>query len=143
MVDLEQPNLLRLHNIDEPLRLAIKSSLIKYQPHLEQISEANDFTEFRWTKPVWASTKPPSSAAAEEVNKEVVLIQDALAMAAIGALMLAMNKNEFNIYGASRLASHSLENRKRCQLIFRQSNVAYSQYLCIHLSGIITYKIIC
>ena len=53
MIDLEQPNLLRLYNIDEEIRDALKSAVIRIQPHLEQISDANDYSEFRWKDPVW------------------------------------------------------------------------------------------
>ena len=53
MIDLEQPNLLRLYNIDEEIRDALKSAVIRIQPHLEQISDAHDYSEFRWKDPVW------------------------------------------------------------------------------------------
>ena len=53
-------------------------------------------------------------------------------MATIGKMMMVMNKHELNLFGVSRMASN---NQKRCQMIFRQSNVSYSKYLCLHLSG--------
>ena len=53
-------------------------------------------------------------------------------MATIGKMMMVMNKHELNLFGVSRLASNT---QKRCQMIFKQSNVAYSKFLCLHLSG--------
>ena len=64
---------------------------------------------------------------------EAVLIKESLTMATIGKMMMVMNKHELNLFGVSRMASN---NQKRCQMIFRQSNVSYSRYLCLHLSGI-------
>ena len=53
MIDLEQPNIMRLFNIEESIRDAIKSIVTKTQPHIEKISDAPDFTEFSWTGSVW------------------------------------------------------------------------------------------
>ena len=68
---------------------------------------------------------------------EAVLIKESLTMATIGKMMMVMNKHELNLFGVSRMASN---NQKRCQMIFRQSNVSYSRYLCLHLSGMTTIK---
>ena len=56
MIDLEQPNKMRLFNMDESIRDALKSAVVKTQPHLEQISECEEFTEFKWNRPVWNHT---------------------------------------------------------------------------------------
>ena len=58
-------------------------------------------------------------------------------MATICNILVVMNRNELNLYGVSRLASRTSNEipQKRCQMIFRQSNVAYSRSLCLHLSG--------
>ena len=117
---------MRLFNIDESVRDVLKTTVIRIHPHLEQISDAPDYTEFRWTNPVWNHEPDPNE------RKEATWIKEALAMATIGHIMIAMNKNELNLYGVSKLAEYG---RKRCQLLFRQSNIAYSQFLCIHLSG--------
>ena len=153
MIDLEQPNILRLFNVDEDIRDALKTSVIRIQPHLEQIrwdisghyvsvlptlvwnhfscSDTNDYSEFRWKNPIWNHAHD----AHEPI--EALLIKEALTMATIGKILMTMNKHELNLFGTSRLASNT---QKRCQLIFRQSNVNYSRCLCLHLSGTGTFK---
>ena len=128
MIDLEQPNTLRLFNMEDSLKETLKKTLIKCQPHLEHISDAQDFTEFIWKDPVWCHTLQESE------NKEILMVKECLAMATISHMLMVMNRHEFNLYSASRLSCHS-QHRQRCQLIFRQSNVAYSHCLCLHLSG--------
>ena len=128
MVDLEQPNILRLFNMEDSLKETLKKTLSKCQPHMEHISDAQEFTEFRWRDPVWCHTLRDSE------NKEILLVKECLAMATISQILMVMNRHEFNLYSASRLAFQS-DNSQRCQLIFRQSNVAYSHCLCLHLSG--------
>ena len=130
MIDLEQPNILRLFNMEDSLKETLKNTLKKCQPHLEHISESQDFTEFIWKHPVWTHTLQGS-----ENSKEILLVKECLAMATISQMLMVMNRHEFNLYSASRLACNHSENRQRCQLIFRQSNVAYSHCLCLHLSG--------
>ena len=127
MMDLEQPNTLRLFNMEDSLKEALKKTLSKCQPHLEHISDAQDFTEFRWKYPVWSHLIQDSE------TKEILLVKECLAMATVCQLLMVMNRHEFNLYSASRLASHS--DRQRSQLIFKQSNVAYSHCICLHLSG--------
>ena len=127
MMDLEQANTLRLFNMEDSLKEALKKTLSKCQPHLEHISDAQDFTEFRWKYPVWSHLIQDSE------TKEILLVKECLAMATICQLLMVMNRHEFNLYSASRLASHS--DRQRSQLIFKQSNVAYSHCICLHLSG--------
>jgi len=136
MIDLEQPNKMRLFNMDESIRDALKSAVVKTQPHLEQISECEEFTEFKWNRPVWNHTLD------EDEPKESLWIKESLAMATICNILVVMNRNELNLYGVSRLASRTSNEipQKRCQMIFRQSNVAYSRSLCLHLSG--TNKVI-
>ena len=131
MIDLEQPNKMRLFNMDESIRDALKSVVVKTQPHLEQISECEEFTEFKWNRPVWNHTLD------EDEPKESLWIKESLAMATICNILVVMNRNELNLYGVSRLASRTSNEipQKRCQMIFRQSNVAYSRSLCLHLSG--------
>jgi len=89
-------------------------------------SDTNDYSEFRWKNPIWNH----SHDAHEPI--EALLIKEALTMATIGKILMTMNKHELNLFGTSRLASNT---QKRCQLIFRQSNVNYSRCLCLHLSG--------
>ena len=73
----------------------------------------------------------------EDEPKESLWIKESLAMATICNILVVMNRNELNLYGVSRLASRTSNEipQKRCQMIFRQSNVAYSRSLCLHLSG--------
>ena len=128
MMDLEQPNILRLFNMEDGLKEALKKTLSQCQPHLEHISDAPDFTELGWKHPVWSHTLPDSA------SKEILLVKECLAMATICQLLMVMNRHEFNLYSTSRLATKSV-NGQRSQLIFRQSNVAYSHCMCLHLSG--------
>ena len=94
-------------------------------------SDTNDYSEFRWKNPIWNHAHD----AHEPI--EALLIKEALTMATIGKILMTMNKHELNLFGTSRLASNT---QKRCQLIFRQSNVNYSRCLCLHLSGTGTFK---
>ncbi len=127
MIELEQPNKMRLFNIEESIRDSIKACVVKTQPHLEHINESQDFTEFKWTSPVW------NHVLEENEKKESIWIKESLALVTIARLLVLMNKHELNLYGVSRYAK--ILQPKRCQLIFRQSNIAYSRCLCLHLSG--------
>lgn len=126
MIDLEQPNIMRMFNIEETIRDSIKAVIVKTQPHLEQISDAQEFSEFKWKYPVWNHNLD------ENEPKESLWIKESLVMQTICNILAVMNKNELNLYGVSRL-DH--KGHKRCQLIFKQSNISYSRCLCLHLSG--------
>ena len=56
MIDLEQPNKMRLFNVEESIKDALKTVVIKTQPHLAHITESEEFTEFKWNCPVWNHT---------------------------------------------------------------------------------------
>ena len=94
-------------------------------------SDTNDYSEFRWKNPIWNHSHDPHEPI------EALLIKEALTMATIGKILMTMNKHELNLFGSSRLASNT---QKRCQLIFRQSNVNYSRCLCLHLSGTCVFQ---
>ena len=56
----------------------------------------------------------------------------------IGKLLLAMNQQGLNLYATTQLTnleSTTSKNIHRTQFIFRQSNVGYSQSMCLNLSG--------
>lgn len=129
MIDLEQPNLMRLFNVEDSIRECLKACVNKTQPHLEQISESGECTVFKWKHPVWLHFLEDNNE-----PKESLWIKESLAMLTICNILLVMNRNELNLYGVSRLVLKET-GRKRCQLVFRQSNIAYSRCLCLHLSG--------
>jgi hypothetical protein len=49
-------------------------------------------------------------------------------------MMLAMNRNEFNLFSSVQLGPPGAE--KKNQLIFKHSSVKYEESICVHLSGI-------
>merc|ERR1712062_453642 len=53
----------------------------------------------------------------------------------IGKMFLAMNKQGLNEYATTQLSCSLTNTANRRQLLFRQSNVEYSQALCLTLSG--------
>ena len=56
----------------------------------------------------------------------------------IGKLLLAMNQQGLNLYATTQLTncgSSTTNNVHRSQFIFRQSNVGYTQSMCLNLSG--------
>ena len=56
MIALEQPNKMRLFNVEESIKDALKTVVIKTQPHLAHLTESEEFTEFKWDCPVWNHT---------------------------------------------------------------------------------------
>ena len=51
----------------------------------------------------------------------------------VGQLLMAMNKNQFNLFSAVQLGPAGAD--KKNHLIFKTSTVRFDNTMCVHLSG--------
>ena len=162
MIEIEHPNIIRLHNASREVASCVSNTLtetgwskaakdgINKEPkvlpyHVLEYScakfkeDGQEYGPWQTTEVQQEQTRSvnlpfPNVRSSKEFEQEQQL-GVANAHALIGNLLLAMNKQGLNIYAMTRLPSAESNGAHRSQLIFRQSNVGYSESLCLNLSG--------
>jgi len=171
MIEIEYPNLLRLHNASKEVSASIGDTLKDtgwLKPSSEDENEckiiepqALHFNVLQYyggydvanekevvcnennhriqiNLPTFQNIVQRTSKEAEQEKQ----LKAANTQLLVGKLLLAMNKQGLNLYATTQLTCSTTNGSHRSQLIFRQSNVGYTQSLCLNLSGNISYKII-
>ena len=169
MVEVEHPNIIRLHNASQDLSSSIgdtlkevgwitsdnekdklknikpqvlKYSILQYEKADDKANELtndqntndNDNRNFNHRS---ISLPFQNGRSSQELKLEEQL-EAAGAHLLIGKLLLAMNKQGLNLYATTQLTNCTSTTGKgshRIQFIFRQSNIGYTQSLCLNLSG--------
>ena len=162
MIEIEHPNLIRLHNASREVASCVSNTLheagwskaatdgINKEPkvlpyHVLEYSCARFRDDGQEYGP-WQTTEvsqeqirsvnlPFQHIRSSKEFEQTQQLEVANAHALIGKLLLAMNKQGLNLYATTRLPPTESTSAHRSQLIFRQSNVGYSQSLCLNLSG--------
>ena len=169
MIEIEHPNMIRLHNASKELSESIadvltesgwtssdneKDSSKKIKPNIlkynvleykrmddyknESINDQNaDNIDNRNANHQSISLPFQNGRSSKELKLEEQL-EAAKNQLLIGKLLLAMNQQGLNLYATTQLTncgSSTTNNVHRSQFIFRQSNVGYTQSMCLNLSG--------
>lgn len=162
MIEIECPNLIRLHNASREVSCSVGDTLneagwlrningegdcnrkepkaLKYnvlQYCCSKLKGNDQYSPWQTTRrQQQRSINLPfqNERSSKEVEEEQQL-EVANAHLLVGKLLLAMNKQGLNLYATTRLTCSTSKGAHRSQLIFRQSNVGYSQSLCLNLSG--------
>ena len=158
MIEIESPHSIRLHNATKELSSSMSNTLktsgwlkgdnketegekmldynvLEYSNHDSIEKEpANDQNNANISLPPLLPFQNERSSG--ELKRER-LLREANIHLIIGKMFLAMNKQGLNVYATTQLSCSLTNGANRRQLLFRQSNVEYSQALCLNLSGII------
>ena len=131
-----------LHSLDRvlyDLRAILQSE--NYWPEglvsKEAIIRAPNCREFRCRGSPWTPKRRAGGSSRPdqpEVEDKIVHRSAVFANQLVSQLMLAMNRNEFNLFSSVQLGPPGAE--KKNHLIFKHSSVKYEESLCVHLSGI-------
>ena len=170
MIEIESPHLIRLHNATKELSSSMSNTLktsgwlkgdnketegekmldynvLEYSNHDSIEKEpVNDQNNTNISLPPLLPFQNERSSS--ELKRER-LLREANIHLIIGKMFLAMNKQGLNVYATTQLSCSLTNGANRRQLLFRQSNVEYSQALCLNLSGIMFcvlesyWKLIC
>ena len=137
MLEFEQPNILRLFNgspeVDKCLRSVLKGSKETRPFHnvIEYSCKSDYFNNGPWQSGYEESESDAVNSTERAIIEERRQVGVAKSHELIGNILLAVNKQGLNLY--ARTTAH--HTKPKTQFIFKQSNVSYSEALCIHLSG--------
>ena len=170
MIEIEHPHFVRLHNASKEVSSSIGDTLketgwlksrseeendsknfepqalqynvLQYSGGYDIASEKVDVNEgnnhrIQINLPIFQNTGQRTSKEAEQEKQ----LKASNTQQLVGKLLLAMNKQGLNLYATTQLRRSTKNGSHRSQLIFRQSNVGYTQSLCLNLSGNILYEI--
>ena len=169
MIEIEYPNILRLHNASKELSHSVgdllkdsgwtkstnekddsksmkpnilKYSILEYKSANDEPNESNNDQSTNNTNNRVQNNQSISLPFQNGRSSQDLKLEEQLEAAKnqllIGKLLLAMNQQGLNLYATTQLTnleSITSKNIHRTQFIFRQSNVGYSQSMCLNLSG--------
>lgn len=128
MVELQKPDVLRLYHVTEEVEKDVRAAVQDYWSagmESKEAVETHGAKEYKllenpWTRKVLENSAP---------NMEAQML--------VSRIFLALNKKELNLYARICLDCHT--DRQKTLLMFRQSNVTYSEALTIQLTGMHVY----
>jgi hypothetical protein len=129
MVEIEKPDLVRLYNLSEDaereVKLAMQENWIPGMESKEPEIVEETVRQFKLLENPWVGTG--------RILDNGVKIPSVSPQGVVSAFMLGLNKCELNLY--ARVTLGKQQKDQRTLFIFRQSNVSYSEYLTIKLTG--------
>ena len=169
MIEIENPNILRLHNASKELSDSVgdilkesgwttsinekdesksikpnvlKYNILEYKSANDEPNESNNEQSTNDANNRVQSNRSISLPFQNGRSSQDLKLEEQLEVAKnqllIGKLLLAMNLEGLNLYATTQLTNLESTTSKyihRTQFIFRQSNVGYSQSMCLNLSG--------
>ncbi|XP_040564906.1 uncharacterized protein [Lepeophtheirus salmonis] len=124
-LELERPNVIRFYNVNVESKL--KSTIIESWSHGLSCKETIIEHESEDVKSLYCNDHPwkqNSCQTWESTSESRLLTQK---------LIKTMSANNYNLYGSIRMNRH--EGSQSSLIIFRQSNISFSESMCLHLSG--------
>ena len=161
MIEIEHPNVIRLHNASKEVSSSVgdilkqtgwlRNSDGQEPDNIDKFAKTLKYHVLQYSCGGNIKENPPTDTpnnprrinlhsllnherSSKEMKEEKEL-DAASTQILIGKLLLAMNKQGLNLYATTQLSCSTKYGASRSQLIFRQSNVGYSQSLCLNLLG--------
>ena len=139
MIELQKPNLLRMYNVAEKVEADVKAAVAEHWPAGLTSKESEVINggvkEYRLNETPWMKSEIEVTSGTEDgvavTAKKTTLMTSQQNL--VSRILLAMNKSELNMY--ARVTHESDMADQRTMLIFRQSNVTYSESLTLKLAG--------
>jgi hypothetical protein len=157
MVELDRPNFVRLYNVGAGAVHDVKDVLQSdvFWPDGLECQDPDYLTEhcqeFRCQGLPWSSRPKPVSRSDPDPDDKLIDKKSIYANYLIAQVMLAMNKNELNMFSSLQVTPneililwtilqkleplHQVGQQKKNMLVFKHSSVSYNEILCIQLSG--------
>ena len=159
MVELEKPDLLRLHNLSEDgEKEVMHERQVRFEYHNELRKHALFLQVMKALQDCWMPGLDSKEPEEVEGSKQYKLLEDpwtatgrvldngvkitsVSAEAVVAKCMLGLNRCQLNLYGRVTLGRG--KNDQRTLFVFRQTNVSFSETLTIKLTGAYTSGGVC